>query len=143
LSDEEWKDIISSEPEAMARAILKEGPPFHPQEIMHLRKHLKEPFKYDDSHSELWDDKVLDDYMDHIVNYYYKYKPEATEHDASIDPNEQQIGPMAQDIEQVNPAAVKEDELGAKTVDTGRLALMNAGAIASLARQVKELKSGT
>ena len=50
---------------------------------------------------------------------------------------------MAQDLEKVNPATVVEDkETGYKEVDTGRLALMNAGAIAELARAVKELQNG-
>jgi hypothetical protein len=50
---------------------------------------------------------------------------------------------MAQDIEQVNPAAVNTDpSTGYKKVDTGRLALMNAGAIADLARELRELKNG-
>jgi hypothetical protein len=141
LSDEEWKNIIDTDPHTMSRAILDEGPPFHPQEIAHLQKHLGDKYKYDDSHAHLWDDKVLHDYMSHVYNYYYKYKPEAVEHDPTIDPNEQHIGPMAQDLEKVNPAVVKEDDMGAKKVDTNRLALMNAGAIASLARQVEELKN--
>jgi hypothetical protein len=141
LSDEEWKNILETDPEEMGRAILDEGPPFHTEEMRYLMKNLKNKFKYDDSYANLWEDKVLDDYCEHVHNYYYKYKPEAVNHDPSIDPEEQHIGPMAQDLEKVNPAVVKEDELGAKTVDTGRLALMNAGAIASLARQVKELKS--
>ena len=46
---------------------------------------------------------------------------------------------MAQDIEQVNPACVKETPEGVKTVDTARLAMMNAGAIGDLARELREL----
>ena len=69
----------------------------------------------------------------------YTYKPEATEIDPNIDPDEEHIGPMAQDIELVNPACVKETSDGTKTVDTARLAMMNAGAIGDLARQLQEL----
>lgn len=89
-----------------------------------------------------WDDEesVLDGYAEYIKNYLYNYKTEAKGIDPSIDPNEDHIGPMAQDIEKVNPACVKETSEGVKTVDTGRLAMMNAGAIGELARQLKELK---
>jgi hypothetical protein len=44
---------------------------------------------------------------------------------------------MAQEIEKVLPAAIIETDEGVKTVDTGRLALGNAGAIGDLARQNK------
>ena len=88
---------------------------------------------------EGYDNSVLDGYANFIKNYVYTYKPEATQIDQSIDPNEEHIGPMAQDIEQVNPACIKETPEGVKTVDTGRLAMMNAGAIADLAREVKEI----
>lgn len=73
------------------------------------------------------------------TSYVYNYKPEAVNVDPRIDPNEEHIGPMAQDIEQVNPACVKETSDGVKTVDTARLAMMNAGAIGDLARQLDEL----
>ena len=46
---------------------------------------------------------------------------------------------MAQDIEMVNPACIKETPEGVKTVDTARLAMMNAGAIGDLARQMQDL----
>lgn len=86
------------------------------------------------------DDSVLDGYAEHIKNYVYNYKPEAQNVDPTIDPNQEHIGPMAQDIEQVNPACVNETPEGVKTVDTARLAMMNAGAIADLAREVQEIK---
>lgn len=85
------------------------------------------------------DDSVLGAYADHIRNYVYNYKPGAEQIDPRNDPNVEHIGPMAQDIEQVNPACVHENEQGIKSVDTGRLAMMNAGAIADLARQMREL----
>lgn len=86
------------------------------------------------------DDSVLKGYAEHIKNYVYNYKPEAQNVDPTIDPNQEHIGPMAQDIEQVNPACVNETPEGVKTVDTARLAMMNAGAIADLAREVQEIK---
>lgn len=86
------------------------------------------------------DDSVLKGYAEHIKNYVYNYKPEAQNVDPTIDPNQEHIGPMAQDIEQVNPACVNETPEGVKTVDTARLAMMNAGAIADLAREVHEIK---
>lgn len=93
------------------------------------------------SDEEEWDDDITEKYKRHLVNYLYKYKPEAKQVDPSIDPNENQIGIMAQDLEQVNPSCVRETENGTKVVDTGKLALMNAGAIADVARQCEELKA--
>lgn len=86
------------------------------------------------------DDSICNAYADHIKNYLYTYKDDATEIDPSIDPTEEQIGPMAQDIEKVNPASVKELSDGTKVVDTKKLSLMNAGAIADLARDIKSIK---
>lgn len=85
------------------------------------------------------EDTILEAYANNIYNYLYNYKDEATAIDPSIDPQEEQIGPMAQDIEKVNPACVKETPEGVKEVDTGRLALMNAGAIADLAREMETM----
>lgn len=86
-----------------------------------------------------WDDSVLDAYAKHIENFMYKYKPSAEEIDPKIDSNKEEIGPMAQDIEKVNPACVEELPDGTKTVDTNKLALMNAGAIADLARLMQDI----
>lgn len=99
----------------------------------------------DDTHNMLtdditgWDDSILDAYAEHINNYIYKYREAAKDIDSSIDTEEEQIGPMAQDIEQVNPACVDSLPDGTKTVDTNKLALMNAGAIADLARKLDKL----
>lgn len=87
------------------------------------------------------DNSILDSYAENLRNYLYTYKPEATEIDSSIDPNEEQIGIMAQDLEQVNPACIKETPEGVKTVDTGKLALMNAGAIADVVRRLQALEN--
>ena len=99
--------------------------------------------EYDPFNDADWEDdtdsSVLNAYADHIRNYVYTYKPEAVEVDSRIDPEQEHIGPMAQDIEQVNPACVKETADGVKTVDSARLAMMNAGAIGELARQLNEL----
>ena len=99
---------------------------------------------YDPNDYDNWDDEdgsILGAYADNIKNYVYSYKPEATQVDPNIDPNQEHIGPMAQDIEQVNPACVKETPEGVKTVDTSRLAMMNAGAIGDLAREIQDLKA--
>ena len=99
---------------------------------------------YDPNDYDNWNDEdgsILGAYADNIKNYVYNYKPEATKVDPNIDPNQEHIGPMAQDIEQVNPACIKETPEGVKTVDTGRLAMMNAGAIGDLAREVQDLKA--
>lgn len=95
-------------------------------------------YDYDTDWTEK-DEPIVKAYADHIRNYVYNYKPEAQAIDPSIDPNEEHIGPMAQDIEQVNPACVNETPEGVKTVDTDRLAMMNAGAIGDLARQLQDV----
>ena len=98
---------------------------------------------YDPDDYDSWGDEdgsILGAYADNIKNYVYNYKPEATQVDPNIDPNQEHIGPMAQDIERVNPACVKETPEGVKTVDTSRLAMMNAGAIGDLAREIQDLK---
>ena len=98
---------------------------------------------YDPDDYDSWGDEdgsILGAYADNIKNYVYNYKPEATQVDPNIDPNQEHIGPIAQDIEQVNPACVKETPEGVKTVDTSRLAMMNAGAIGDLAREIQDLK---
>ena len=98
---------------------------------------------YDPDDYDSWGDEdgsILGAYADNIKNYVYNYKPEATQVDPNIDLNQEHIGPMAQDIEQVNPACVKETPEGVKTVDTSRLAMMNAGAIGDLAREIQDLK---
>ena len=99
---------------------------------------------YDPNDYDSWGDEdgsILGAYADNIKNYVYNYKPEATQIDPNIDPNQEHIGPMAQDIEKVNPACIKETPEGIKTVDTGRLAMMNAGAIGDLSREVQDIKA--
>lgn len=98
---------------------------------------------YDPNDYDSWGDEdgsLLGAYANNIKNYVYNYKPEATRVDPNIDPNQEHIGPMAQDIEQVNPACVKETSEGVKTVDTSRLAMMNAGVIGDLAREIQDIK---
>ena len=113
--------------------LVKQQGPFH-----HNDKDY-DPNDYDNWNDE--DGSILGAYADNIKNYVYNYKPEATQVDPNIDPNQEHIGPMAQDIEQVNPACVKETPEGVKTVDTSRLAMMNAGAIGDLAREIQDLKA--
>ena len=119
-----------------------------PEDFMWLAAHTGGKFNHndrdynffnDDDWSDDNDGSVLSGYADYIKNYVYTYKPEATEIDSRIDPNQEHIGPMAQDIEKVNPACIKETPEGVKTVDTARLAMMNAGAIGDLARQMQDL----
>lgn len=140
LSDEDYKMLEELDPHNMALAILMEGPPYSASELEFLDDMLPEKYKFDIKNAGIWKDDVLNGYMKHIRNYIYNYKKEAQAIDPSIDPEEKHIGPMAQDIEQVNPAAIIETSEGVKTVDTGRLALMNAGAIAELAREVASMK---
>lgn len=127
----------------MARSlddIMKNAGHFTPEDAGELALMLgSNSPKHRVEESEMWEDSILQSYADYIRNYLYTYKPEATAIDSSIDPNEEHIGPMAQDIEKVAPDCIVEKE-GVKTVDGNRLALVNAGAIADLARKVEELE---
>jgi len=139
LSSEDFKVIDGIDKREIAKAMLESGERLSEQEIRFINSQCGEKFSHNFDDADNWNADILAKYADHVHNYYYNYKPEAVDIDPSIDPNEQHIGPMAQDIEKVNPAAIEETSEGVKTVDTGRLALMNAGAIAELARQVREL----
>ena len=87
------------------------------------------------------DDTVLKGYAENIRNYVYNYKPEAMAISPDNDPSVTHIGPMAQDIEKVNPACISKDENGIESVDTGRVAMMNAGAIGDIARSLEDIKT--
>jgi hypothetical protein len=144
LSDEHVKTIEdNTDLQELAAEIIQQGPPFNDRQVEIL---VKAAGEMDDDRSfnrdgHIWKDEVLDAYADHILNYKYKYNEEALKVDPETDLDKEHIGPMAQDIEKVNPAAVYEDpETGYKKVDAGRVALMNAGAIAELARQVREMQ---
>ena len=129
---EDWDRDGRPSREDMMWLVKQQGP-------LHLNNRDYDPNDYDNWGDE--DGSILGAYADNIKNYVYNYKPEATQVDPNIDPNQEHIGPMAQDIEQVNPACVKETPEGVKTVDTSRLAMMNAGAIGDLAREIQDLKA--
>lgn len=134
-------DALKPYYEEQVRKVLKRGAPYSNEEIR-LFAHMAGPDK--NGHSLLddgdWEDEsVADAYAEHLQNYIYQYTPEAQQIDPRIDPSEEQIGIMAQDLEKVNPACVKEVN-GVKTVDTQKLALMNAGAIADLARRLDTIE---
>lgn len=139
LSDEEWKDVEQLDEDTLVKGLLSEGGPFSENEHKFLyemaKRNAGKDFEYERSAMGVWSPETLHGYAQFIKNSHYTYKPEAIAIDPSIDPTEEHIGPMAQEIEQVNPACVVETDEGVKTVDTGRLALMNAGAIGDLARQ--------
>lgn len=86
------------------------------------------------------DNTVLKGYANNIRNYVYNYKPEAQALSPDNDPSVTHIGPMAQDIEKVNPACISKDANGIESVDTSRVAMMNAGAIGDLARSLEDIK---
>lgn len=138
LSPEEF-DAIADEEKRYADELnmeaLRNKGDLTPDDIMYLQE-LAGNFEPDENDD---DESVLNKYAQHLFNYLYTYKPEAQGIDPNIDPEEEQIGIMAQDLEQVNPACVKEIN-GAKVVDTGKLALMNAGAIGDIARRLDKLE---
>jgi hypothetical protein len=145
LSDEDVKAIhkAGGDIKDIAAAIIEHGPPFTKHEVMTLVKACGDmPGHNFEKEGDAWKDDTLSKYAEFIRNYRYTYTDDAKKVDPNIDTSIEHNGPMAQDIEKVNPAAVAVDKKsGYKTVDTGRLALMNAGAIADLARQVEELKN--
>lgn len=87
------------------------------------------------------DSSVLKGYAENIRNYVYNYKPEAQEINPDNDPSVTHIGPMAQDIEKVNPACISKDKNGFESVDTARVAMMNAGAIGDIARTLEDIQT--
>ena len=143
ISNEDMQEILDLEDLGQIAQMIKEfGAPFNPREAQVLA--MAAGNMDDDTDFErdgdLWKDDVLDKYADYIHNYEYTYNDEALKVDPNTDTEQVHIGPMAQDIEKVIPAAVNEDpKSGYKTVDTGRLALANAGAIAELARRLEAL----
>lgn len=150
VSDERAKELLAPVRAAYMRSVigsLEDGTGIGPEEFELLARLAgafehggrKRDFFNDGDWEDDEDGSVLRGYADHVMNYLYTYKPEARKIDPSIDCSEEHIGPMAQDLEKVNPAVVKETAEGVKTVDTSRLALMNAGAIGDLARRLDEL----
>jgi hypothetical protein len=73
-----------------------------------------------------------------INNYKYHYKPGVGE-----DPSVEYSGPMAQELLQVDGyrSCVIEGEDGLLKVDTGRLALVNAGLISDLSKRLLMLET--
>lgn len=139
LSDEDCKQIHEQvDLKDLAEAILNKGAPYNRREAEALAMAAG-----GEDYDEGWEDSVLDKYAEFVHNYEYTYNDEALKVDPTTDTEQVHIGPMAQDLEKVNPAVVIEDPAsGYKTVDTGRLALMNAGAIAELKRELEALKNG-
>lgn len=141
-SDQEIIDAVNDMFTGYTREYFN-GKNASPEDMAHYMSILSDECTKDIAGSdtqEQFEDDVADAYGKFAKNFAYTYKPEATEIDPSIDPEEQHIGIMAQDIEKINPACIKETEEGVKTVDTGRLTLMNAGAIGDLARRLKALE---
>jgi hypothetical protein len=144
VSDEDLKELGQGlDLEDVVKEIVRNGGPYNEHEIRYMVRAAGDmsPLHNFDRDGDYWSDDTVAKYAEHIQNALYKYKPEATEIDPDIDPEQEHIGPMAQDIEKVNPACVVETKDGVKTVDTGRLALMNAGVIAQLARDMKKLEA--
>lgn len=142
IQDLYGSQVLSDIEEKHIQKLAARGGPYSQDELAFIARMAgptSDGHSFDDE--DEMDDSVLDSYAEHLRNYLYTYKPEATQIDPSIDPEEEHIGIMAQDLEQVNPACVKELEDGTKVVDTNRLALMNAGAIADLAREMQEVKT--
>lgn len=140
-SDVDLKKIDEDEGKTYIKAKIKEKHKLTPKDVKVLLKSFKVG-DYQPRDAKHWKDSVLDDYAKYIKNFSYNYTSEAKKMDPSTDTAKTHIGPMAQDIEKVNPSAViKDDATGYLSVDTGRLALMNAGAIAELARELKGIES--
>lgn len=146
LTNEERDEIYDSvcDIRKVAKYTYELGAPFNLRETELLTNVTKDmPGGYEFSkYGDMWRDDILEKYADFIHNYEYTYNEESHSVDPSLDLEQHHIGPMAQDLEKVNEAVVNIDKKsGYKTVDTGRLSMMNAGAIADLARKVEGLES--
>lgn len=79
-----------------------------------------------------------------IDAYKYRYKEGAENIDPKANPNEEHVGPMAQDL-LANPvtkdSVVTDDPSGMLKVDTERLTLTTFALVTELARQLKELEA--
>lgn len=145
LTNAERDEIYAAVPDLrkIAQYTYELGAPFNARETELLSRVIDNmPGGYDfNKDGDIWRDDILDKYADFIHNYEYTYNEESHKVDPSIDLEQHHVGPMAQDLEKVNEAVViTDEESGYKTVDTGRLAMMNAGAIADLARKVEDLE---
>lgn len=140
------EDIVSDINVKMVKRLANKGSALSPTEVYILSYLVGDD---GDGFSPLGDndddggatEEQLEKYAEFLKNYIYTYKDEARDIDPSIDPEEEHVGPMAQDIEKVAPDCVKETPEGIKTVDGQRLALVNAGVIGELARRVLELEA--
>ena len=83
------------------------------------------------------DNDMIAEVAEMINNYTYHYKPGTGEN-----PSVEYSGPMAQELLQVDGyrSCVFEDENGFLKVDTGRLALVNAGMISDLSKRLLMLE---
>jgi hypothetical protein len=81
---------------------------------------------------------MIAEVAEYINNYTYHYKPGIGEN-----PSIEYSGPMAQELLQVDGyrSCVFEDESGMLQVDTGRLAMVNAGMIADLSKRLLMLET--
>lgn len=146
LQEMESDYIVSDFNAKLVRELAVKGAPLSPIEAHALAflagkdKSGWHPFIGNNDDGGATEDQ-LEKYAEHIRNYIYTYKDEAREIDPSIDPEEEHVGPMAQDIEKAAPDCVKETPEGVKTVDGERLALVNAGMIGELARRLLKLES--
>lgn len=141
-------DIISDWDMKLVKEIANKNAPLSPEEAWFVSQmagrdddgdHPFNDMGYDDDGGAT--EEQLEKYAEYLRNYLYTYKDEVQSIDPSIDPKEEHVGPMAQDIEKVAPDCVKETPEGVKTVDGQRLALVNAGVIGELARRVMELEA--
>lgn len=141
MLEESNKLVISDLRCKAVKELVDRGGPYSDDEVYFFGQ-MAGPMNGHSFNEDDWEDEGLaDKYAEHIRNYLYTYKDSATKIDPSIDPEEEHIGPMAQDIEQVAPDCVKETEEGVKVVDGNRLALVNAGVIADLARRLNDLEA--
>ena len=131
---------ITIDSDERVKNVAKKDMSFDSDKVRYILEKIGKLKEFDDE--ETVDDEVLAKYADYVHNYLYTYNDEALKVDPTTDTEQEHIGPMAQDLQQVNPATVEKDpESGYLTVNTGRLALMNAGAIAELARRLEALEN--
>ena len=146
ISNEERDQIyeLSGDVKRLASYVYELGAPFNPREAELLSRvagNMDENTNFEKD-GDLWNDSTLDRYAKYVHNYKYQYNEEALK----VNPNENlqtvHEGPTAQEVQKVNTDLVAKDpKSGYLTIkDPDRIALMNMGVIADLAREVKELK---
>jgi hypothetical protein len=143
MSNKERDDLYESagDLKKVAQYTYQLGAPFNQREVELLSRvvgnmNLDNNFERD---GDLWSDDILNKYAEFVHNYQYQYNDNAHDVDPDIDTEEVHVGPMAQELEKVDPSLVNVDaKSGYKTVNTDKLEVLNDQALEELKRKDPE-----